>query len=63
MLTHVDLKTNKETTANVWFAYQGPSPNDRPASVNPADEVDEDDAEPEAGVRRTEQGQTNETLA
>jgi len=50
MLTHVDLKTNKETTANVWFAYQGPSPNDRPASVNPADEVDEADAEPEAGA-------------
>ena len=40
-LTHVDLKTNKETTAHSWFAYQGPSPNQTPASVNPADEGDD----------------------
>jgi hypothetical protein len=42
----VDLKTLKETTGHSWFAYQGPTPNERPASVNPADEVD-DEAAPE----------------
>lgn len=40
-LTHVDLKTNKETTAHSWFAFQGPSTNECPASANPADEVDD----------------------
>jgi hypothetical protein len=45
----VDLKTLKETTAHSWFAYQGPSTNDPPASVNPEDELD-DVAAPEAAA-------------
>jgi hypothetical protein len=43
----VDFKNgNKETTAHSWFAYQGPSPDAVPASVNPEDEVDEVEAAP-----------------
>ena len=50
-LTHVDFKNgNKETTAHSWFAYQGPSTNEVPASVNPADEADEPDDLPVAAA-------------
>ena len=38
----MDLKGGgKETTAHSWFAYTGPSSNEVPPSVNPADELDD----------------------
>lgn len=40
----------KETTAHSWFAYQGPTPNERPASVNPEDEGDDAPTTEAAGV-------------
>jgi hypothetical protein len=44
-LTYKDLKGGtKDVTAHAWFAYVGPSPNDVPASADPADEVDDDES-------------------
>ncbi len=53
----MDFKNgNKETTAHSWFAYQGPSPNEVPASVNPADEADESDDLPVAAAAAAPKG-------